>query len=283
MAPVSEEGRPVREFLVAAGFGSGRAVRRLRGAIRTPDGPLPLDATWDPGPEWTTWGFRGQTFVGRLTLPPLLLLHKPLDVVTSRAPDGGATPVFDLLPKALRDRVQPIGRLDRDTSGLLLLTGDGRLIQWLGHPRRQVLRTYRAWLSNEPEAAAVAALLEGRLPLRDGHTPHPRRLVPVEGETGPGGICWEIDLTEGKYHEVRRIFAATGARVTALTRLSFGPLHLEMCGTEGFHRVDEAALEVFYRAEGLELPRREVEVEPIVQTPPSSSSPPLQDAISPAR
>jgi len=280
MAAARDGGRPVREFLVAAGFGSGRAVRRLQGYIRTPEGPRPLDATWDPGAEWTPWSFRGQSFVGRLTLPPLILLDKPVGFVTSRAPDGGATPVFDVLPASLRDRVQPIGRLDRDTSGLLLLTGDGRLIQWLGHPRRQVLRTYRAWLSGAPDPAAVAALLAGTLPLRDGHTPHPRRLVPVEDAAD--AACWDIDLTEGKYHEVRRIFGATGVRVTALTRLRFGPFDLAVCGKEGLHRVDDVTLEAFYKAEGLELPDREVEVEPMASTPlPASAT--MPDAVPPAR
>jgi len=268
MAPSLEKGRPVREFLVAAGFGSGRSVRRLRGGIRTPNGPVALDAFWNPGSHWTPWSFRGDAFVGRLVLPPLILLNKPVGVVTSRAADGGATPVFEGLPATLRDRVQPVGRLDRDTSGLLLLTGDGRLIQWLGHPKRQVLRTYRAWLSGNPDPSAIDALRDGRLTLRDGHIPHPPRLVPVEAEEG--GLWWDIDLTEGKYHEVRRIFGATGVRVMALTRLRMGPFDLTMCGADGVHRVEEEALEAFYRDQGLELPPREVEVQPISMQLPGS-------------
>lgn len=247
---------------MAAGLGSGRSVRKIRSSIRTPEGSIPTDERWDPGTDWTPWSFQGRSYRGRLTLPPLVLLDKTAGAVTSRTSESGAPTVFDLLPESLRDRVQPVGRLDRDTSGLLLFTGDGRLIQWLGHPRRAIPRTYRARLSAAPEAARIEALREGRLELRDGHAPRPSEIRRIDAAKAEGEV-WEVTLTEGKYHEVRRIFGATGVRVLDLVRLSFGPFSREVCRPHGWHRLDEAALTAFYASQGLELPPLEVEVEPV--------------------
>jgi pseudouridine synthase len=186
---------------------------------------------------------------------------------------AGHRPFFECLPVEIRDRVQPVGRLDRDTCGLLVLTGDGRLIQWLGHPRRAIPRTYRAVLSDAPDPERLEALKAGRLVLRDGHAPRPLAIGPVSGpESGPaseavsgsagGSREWEITLAEGKYHEVRRIFGATGVRVVELVRLRFGPFSLDACGPEGWVRLSEDEALAFYAQQGLELPARVVEVQP---------------------
>ena len=153
----------------------------------------------------------------------VIMLHKPTGYTTS-ARDVGAL-VYDLLPArfALRKPLMaPVGRLDRDTSGLLLFTDDGTLLHRLTSPRHHVGKRYRVGLARPLEGSEGALFASGTLMLDGETTPlAPAELV-VTGETSA-----EIVLYEGRYHQVRRMFAATGNHVETLHRLSFGPLGLD--------------------------------------------------------
>ncbi len=249
----------------------------MQGYVTTPDGPLPLSEGFELGAPWTPFRFRTVGFEARLAYPPILLLDKPEGAVTSRAAANGAPTVFDLLPPELAARVEPVGRLDRETSGLLLLTGDGRIIQHLTHPRRETPRTYLAELVGPPNPTVIEGLRRGEVALRDGHQPRPAELAPVGSTGGPDApegvpgepLCWRVTLTEGKYHEVRRLFAAAGTRVTGLRRIRFAHLRIEALeGADGdrdplparWVRLEEAEVEALYERIGLALPPREVEV-----------------------
>jgi 23S rRNA pseudouridine2605 synthase len=144
-------------------------------------------------------------------------LHKPAGVVsTARDPQGRST-VVQLVPD--ERRLYPVGRLDADTTGLLLLTNDGDLAHRLTHPRHEVPKTYRATVAGgTPDAAALRALREG-LELEDGPTA-PARVRPV----GPGVL--ELTIHEGRKRQVRRMLERVGHRVHALERVRFGPLAL---------------------------------------------------------
>lgn len=149
-----------------------------------------------------------------------LMLNKPPGVVTTvRDPQGRPT-VVDLLDVA--ERVSPVGRLDAETTGLLLLTNDGALAHRLAHPRHGVPKTYRAVVRGLPGPAALRRLRSG-VELDDGRT-RPAEVV-VQG-TRSGGAELEIVIKEGRNRQIRRMCAAVGHPVLALERTAYGPLRL---------------------------------------------------------
>jgi 16S rRNA pseudouridine516 synthase len=167
-----------------------------------------------------------------------LIQNKPLGCVTALR-DARHPTAYALLQDApLYSELRPVGRLDLDTSGLLIWSSDGAEIQRLTHPKRAVPRTYQAAL------AAPFAPLPPKLVLDDGHEPvvtaleplaraaaHPSLAVPAET-----GALATITIVGGAYHEVRRIFAALGSHVIGLCRVSFGDLVLPGDLAPGDHR-----------------------------------------------
>ncbi|MFZ2087965.1 MAG: pseudouridine synthase [Desulfobaccales bacterium] len=154
-------------------------------------------------------------------LPPItVMLHKPYGCVsTTRDPQGRRT-VMDLAPKNF-GRLYPVGRLDYDATGLMLLTNDGELAERLTHPRYQVPRTYRVTAEGEMDDKALEKLAGG-IDL-DG------RPVSIEVKLlkrGSGKTIVEITVWEGRYHLIKRLLEGVGYAVLKLKRMAFGPLHL---------------------------------------------------------
>jgi 23S rRNA pseudouridine2605 synthase len=157
---------------------------------------------------------------GRLLLPQALayvLLHKPAGVVTTASDPHGRPTVVGLIEH--ESRVVPVGRLDADTTGALLLTNDGELAHRLAHPRYEVDKVYEAEVEGEPSDEALAALERG-VELDDGPTApaRARRL-------GPSTI--ELSIHEGRKHQVKRMLEAVGHPVTRLHRSRYAGLTTE--------------------------------------------------------
>lgn len=149
----------------------------------------------------------------------LLMLHKPAGFVTSTDEPGSST-VMELLPERWRRLgALPVGRLDKDTEGLLLFTNDGQLAHKLISPRSAVWKVYYAEHDGTAQAADVEAFSQG-VTLADGTRCLPARLRPIAD-----GKCY-VDVQEGKYHQVRRMLASRGLPVTYLKRVQFGTLEL---------------------------------------------------------
>ena len=159
-----------------------------------------------------------------------LLLHKPPGVLcTCRDPQGRPT-VLDLLPPAVRQGIYPVGRLDRDSEGALLLTNDGDLALRLTHPRHGHRKTYRVWLMGVPSAASLAAWRSGLV--LDG-----RRTCPAQVELehrGAAGSRLRIVLREGRKRQIRRIANQLGHPVRRLQRLAIGALPLGSLASGGW-------------------------------------------------
>jgi pseudouridine synthase len=159
----------------------------------------------------------------------VLAFHKPVGVVTTRHDPGGRPTVYDVLEGV--DRwVFPVGRLDRDTSGLLILTNDVALGHRLTHPEHHVPRTYHARVRGLPDPEALRALSEGLDP-GDGVPTRPadvRLLGSPRPDASPlSGTSWlELVLTEGRNRQVRRMCAAVGHDVLDLVRVRIGTLDL---------------------------------------------------------
>ena len=150
-----------------------------------------------------------------------LMMYKPAGLL-SATEDREQKTVLDLLPQHLRRRgLFPVGRLDKDTTGLLLLTDDGNLAHELLSPKKHVDKLYHAHVDGKVDAADVEALAQG-LVLEDGLHCLPAGLEPI----GDGSECL-VTLREGKYHQVKRMLASRGKPVTALKRLSMGSLVLD--------------------------------------------------------
>lgn len=151
-----------------------------------------------------------------------LMLHKPAGILTA-ARDSRASTVMDLLPERYaRRKVLPVGRLDKDTTGLLLMTNDGELAHRLLSPKRHVVKTYLATVTGRLDEEDVTAFREG-IDLNDFVSMPAGLTILAAGEDESTAM---VELKEGKFHQVKRMFLARGHEVTALHRPSFGPLTL---------------------------------------------------------
>ena len=152
-----------------------------------------------------------------------ILLNKPAGYVTTRADPQRRPTVVDLLV-GVKEYVYPVGRLDYDTQGLLLLTNDGDLAARLTHPRHEVDRTYEARVAGMPDDEAIERLRRG-IPL-DGRRTHPADVTLInKGRRDEDGVL-HVTIREGRNRQVRRMLEAVGHPVRSLRRIRFGPLTL---------------------------------------------------------
>ena len=216
----------LQEILYSQGFGPRRVCLGLvqHGLVTVQGRPAadPHEEFEPEGLEFTVegkpWAFRAKAY---------LMLHKPAGYECSQRPSAWPS-IYTLLPAPLRQRpvkggmpgVQAIGRLDQDTTGLLLLSDDGAFIHKMSSPRHHVAKVYQVTAADPVDARQVQRLLDGVV-LDDD--PKPVRAAACE-PTGSHSLA--LTLTEGKYHQVKRMLAAVGNRVVALHRSRIGRLEL---------------------------------------------------------
>ncbi|TDL97839.1 rRNA pseudouridine synthase [Macrococcus brunensis] len=153
-----------------------------------------------------------------------ILFHKPTKVITSVSDDKGRTVVTDFFPQ-LEERVFPVGRLDYDTSGLLLLTNDGEFANQMTHPRYKVKKKYVAKLKGYLLREQVRQLEKGIM-LEDGKTA-PAIVKVKSQDREKNSTLVEITISEGRNRQVRRMFSHFGHEVVKLSRVEYGPLNLK--------------------------------------------------------
>ena len=207
-------------LLVTLGQGSRSQVQKtIRAGHVTVNGQTVRDPSADV-PENTPVAFNGKPLDTRLTRH--LMLHKPAGILTA-ARDPKQPTVMDLLPAEMRTLgCMPVGRLDKDTTGLLLFTTDGTLAHRLLAPERHVEKTYLAEVDGPLTEREVRAFAGG-LNLGD-FTAMPAKLEILV--SGPDSARARVVIGEGKFHQVKRMFEAVGREVTKLHRERFGPLRL---------------------------------------------------------
>jgi 16S rRNA pseudouridine516 synthase len=177
--------------------------------------------------------------------PPglLLMLHKPVGYTCSTKDPGRV--IYDLLPPRYRRRdplLSPVGRLDRDTSGLLLMTDDGQLLHRITAPKSALAKVYEATLASDLRGDEAAIFGSGTLVLESETTPLAPALIEALEPR-----CARITLVEGRYHQIRRMFAAVGNHVVTLRRLSIGGLALDDLASGAWRVLDADDLAQLWR------------------------------------
>jgi len=211
------EGERLQKVLARAGFGSRRACEQLieAGRVAVNGATAELGRRVDVLSDTVTVDGIPVATHGELVY---YLLNKPRKVVTTASDPQGRTTVLDLVP--LEPRVFPVGRLDYETEGLLLLTNDGELAHRLIHPSSGVPKTYLAEVVGVPGPRTLRQLREG-VELEDGMTA-PARVHIVQPREGRAAL--EMTIHEGRNRQVRRMCETVGHPVTRLVRTRFGPL-----------------------------------------------------------
>jgi 16S rRNA pseudouridine516 synthase len=212
----------IDKMLANLGYGSRKEVKGLlkKGAVKI-NGEIVKDAKEHIDPNQNVVTINGQEVVYKEFI--YLMMNKPGGVISATEDNRDET-VIDLLE--MEDQVYepfPVGRLDKDTEGLLLITNDGQLSHRLLSPKKHVPKTYFAVIEGEVTKEDILAFRNG-VTLDDGYETKPGELVILKS-----GLMSDIELTitEGKFHQVKRMFQAVGKRVVYLKRISMGSLKLD--------------------------------------------------------
>ncbi|NOT33979.1 MAG: rRNA pseudouridine synthase, partial [Candidatus Eisenbacteria bacterium] len=211
----------LNKLLASRGIASRRACDELisQGDVRV-NGEVIRELGTRVDPEHDRIMVRGKPIPGRVTLR-YYMLHKPVGIITTMSDPEGRPTIREFLPPGAR--LFPVGRLDADTSGLLLLTNDGELAHHLMHPRYGVRKVYRVRVPGMPTANQLDRLRRGvefEPGIRSASAD-----VRLRAED-PNRPLVEIIVHEGRYRQVRRMFEAVGLTVTGLHRAGYGPLRL---------------------------------------------------------
>lgn len=214
------------KFLAHAGVASRRGAEEIirSGRVTVADEPV-TDPARDVDAD------SGVAVDGRFLQGPeqrmVFLVHKPKGVLSTARDTHGRRTVIDLVPAA-GARLYPVGRLDVDSTGLILVTNDGDLAQRMTHPSFEVPRTYRATVRPSPVPERALRMLREGVDLDDGRT------LPAKVRQVKPGVL-ELTIREGRNHQVKRMCEAAGHRVRELQRIRFGGLRLDEL-PEGAHR-----------------------------------------------
>ena len=209
----------LQKFLAACGLGSRRACEELieAGRVEVDGRTAELGAKVEPSRNTVT--FDGQVL--RLQGRRYFVLNKPPGVLCTNSDPAGRTRVIDLFPED-SPRLFPVGRLDEDSEGLIVVTNDGDFAHSLAHPRHRIYRTYRVQVAGEPPRDTLDQLKKGFYFSDGKFKVHDVKPVRRQGKS----TFLEVTLTEGQNREIRRLMARVGHKVISLQRIKFGPIRL---------------------------------------------------------
>ncbi|HEY8839297.1 MAG TPA: pseudouridine synthase [Candidatus Dormibacteraeota bacterium] len=244
----------LNRFLARAGVASRRAADTLiaSGAVRVNgEVPPPSGVFVDPDKDVVT--VDGQP-VRPVTRHRYVVINKPLGVITTARDEEARTTVLDVVGDEGQagHRLFPVGRLDADTSGLLLLTDDGELAFRLTHPRYKVAKEYIATVIGNPTAADLETLRTG-VKLEEGVTApaEVETLAVTSGSRDSSLAELRIVIREGRHRQVRRMVHGIGHKVHSLRRVGFGPLKIGRLKIGGWRLLGDAEVTALRRAVGI--------------------------------
>lgn len=244
----------LQKWLASAGLGSRREIERwiAAGRVRVNGQPATLGQKVSGSERISIDGRIVRAHSARRPMRPrVLLYHKPVGEVCTRSDPQGRPTVFAALPELTRGRWVMVGRLDVDTSGLLLFTTDGDLAHALMHPSHEMEREYAVRVRGNPGAETLLRLRAG-IQLEDGRG----RFEDIQAEGGDGANRWfRVVLKEGRNRIVRRLWEAEGCQVSRLMRVRYGPLSLPRHLPRGRSRdLRPHEVRALYLASGLPVP-----------------------------
>jgi pseudouridine synthase len=254
----ASRGIRIQKVLAQAGVGSKRACEELieSGAVRVNGHPIIALPAWvDPHKDHITVNNRA---IKTKEAPVYIMLFKPRGVLSTNADPEGRPRAIDLVDHPSRSRLYPVGRLDMDSSGLLLLTNDGEMANRLTHPRHEVHKTYEIVITGLLDEDDVKKLEKGIF-LSDEHTTHGSkpgsktsnsRLKLLSRERDRTHLLME--LTEGRNRQIRRMMADVGHDVKKLRRVAMGPLKLKGLQPGQWRELTDKELQMLKRAAKLE-------------------------------
>ena len=235
----------LQKLLAAAGLGSRRSVEQwIRdGRVTIAGRVAELGDRAAPDDEVCLDGRKLDLNPEQLASRELLLYHKPVGEVTTRSDPQGRPTVFERLPQPRNGRWITVGRLDVNTSGLLLFTTDGELAHRLMHPSSEIEREYLVRVRGRPQPGLIKKLLEG-VQLDDGPARFDRVSQEIGDEEPSDGIntTFRVILHEGRNREVRRLWHAVGLEVSRLLRVRYGPIELPRELRPGASRLADAKI-----------------------------------------
>ena len=226
----------IQKVLAAQGVCSRRAAEQLiaQGRVKLNGRPVGLGDKMDTAAD--VLSVDGQRiYVPRKTEKYYYMLHKPRGFITTTSDERGRKTVMDLM-EGVPARVYPVGRLDKDSEGLLLLTNDGEFANLLTHPSHGVTKLYRATVHPRATEEQLIALTDGVV-LDDGTKTQPVVIRVVVDE--PERTVMEMTLSEGKNRQIRRMCEAVGLEVARLRRTAVGPVKLGMLAPGQFRELDK--------------------------------------------
>lgn len=220
-SPVKEKARRLDQLLSSLGYGSRREVQGMISRGRVTVGEE-VEVDWERKVQPSLVKVQGQALEGVDGL--FVLFHKPLGYSCTHSTQEGAS-IYELLPARWLQRnpkITSIGRLDKDTSGVLLLTDRGDLVQKMTSPKSECDKIYEATFDQDLDPALIEVFASGELQLNGEKKPYlPAKLEILEPRKA------QLTIHEGKYHQVRRMFASQGFPVQTLHRLKFGEFELD--------------------------------------------------------
>jgi 23S rRNA pseudouridine2605 synthase len=243
----------IQKVLAAAGLGSRRQIEDWIGAGRIQvDGKPAQIGQAIEGTERIMLDGRPVRLGGSARVR-IIAYHKPVGEICTRDDPEGRPTVFERLPRIRGARWISVGRLDVNTSGLLLFTTDGTLAHALMHPSRGIERAYSVRIFGEVSDATLETMCKGII-LDDG----PARFEAIEAAGGDGINHWyRVTIREGRNREVRRVWEAMGATVSRLIRIGYGPIELGRGLRRGrFRDLEPDEIQALYESVGLPVPER---------------------------
>lgn len=221
------------KFLSSAGIGTRSEVKSIlkKGRVRVNDVPV-------KDPSYTLDENSDSVFLDN---EPVVyskfryyMFNKPAGCV-SATKDGLSQTVIDYLKDVNTKDLFPVGRLDKDTEGLLLITNDGKLAHNLLSPKKHVDKTYHAYVDKKLTEDEIDAFKSG-IDIGDDKPTLPAKISFIDNADRPGLYLYEVIIHEGRYHQVKRMFEAFNSNVVYLRRVSMGPLALDSSLEEGMYR-----------------------------------------------
>lgn len=240
----------LQKFMAECGVASRRKCEQLieEGRVKVNGHPAVLGSKVNPKKDIVT--VRGKRIV-KQTKVRYIMLHKPRGYVTTVSDELGRKTVMDLIG-SVNERVYPVGRLDRDSEGLLLLTNDGELANALMHPSFSIVKTYRVTVRPGADDEALEGMRNGVE--IDGAKTAPCEIT-VLSENADRSVL-EFKIHEGRNREIRKMCEAYDLEVARLKRIALGPLKLGMLSAGEHRELNETELKKLFRACGLSYEKK---------------------------